>query len=1342
MSNLYISEYRLSDSLKKYNIIKYPPEFSDAFGPFRRAEIAALLEAIVDMQQKVYPVPAIGSTEEYKIDSRGRYGAFRFTIQQLVDAAALDKAIIPWAAQKLSPHGDGPYDSKRRTSWADEAIKKYGPKGDNTLEFSSPRTEERNNIQYYLLTNPIPPEIAVDKLLRFSNAENPIRGFFDATSGGTLGPDEWQIVFAYKYLEFTYGLLKQARAITDTTQPETIAGLLAVAMCESLDAAVNYAHNTIKTNTDGVSARVWYEGGWNAVATEKKNTIEEPIPVPDPATTAVTNVKSTATSETPQPDTASAPASTTTDSGNPDATPEKSDTPPPPATDSQVAAAQEAKGETTTPPEKYNTLSISQDTYTIQYDVSGNQGAKGSYSGKVLLNKNGYVLAVAGPTENRIALQSTLLGQLDSKERTYQNSLNTITDGVAASNPLSIFEDRGELRYEWTGTSGIISVLWQDVKISGGTISSLGDLKSIQTISDQVNSYIESITDADAKSSIQALLGKISLSVLETVKKLYELDQSSALTNEILDAIASAKSDVANTFIEDTEPMENWRNIPQVPSSQETTTGSAGDVTSTSSQTFKDGSTTKTTITQDADGMLSKQVEVQPAPPPVNTAKSAPLEKDDAVPHPEKDASVAEGPNSLAQGTATSRPQNISNYNSENSNKGFRDPNRVYPTPGHQNKPDTNPLATGVNSSHIRPNPASTAGDSSEMSRGASPAARNATRKRDVKMAGRNGTSWSQPESPYAARYPYNKVFGSESGHALELDDTPGAERLNWAHRSGTFDEIGPDGTKVTKIVGDGYTIYDKDGYIMIEGQANVHVAGACNVFIAGDTNLTMHGKASIDIHNDLDLNVGGHIAVTAGKGIFVRNQGIFSLDNVGDIEMRGKGNMTQEVVGTYNITTTAGYNMSSKADSHVKVLGVTYTTSKGDMNFCTDAIFKAKAAGDINLKTAAVMKQESASDFNIKSGGILNEESAGATNVKSGAAVNVDGAGNISLRAPEVASSKFSAPTIDVTTLRAATTNLKGTHNTPDDTTNIKGSAGPVSPASANPAVAAVEADCAQVAPLSNPVPLELPVSVSKGASRNRSLADSGNSGTGANGNTGGGGAGGTNAPETTGMANDGTPAESRDEYCQGTENGSTENPVDGSPSSPGGDQATGPYSPAPNGAYNRSPSGRTYAIPLMTSANVPMNLRLSDNYTVYHLTRSSYFHGFRSIPNICAIDDIVKNMQAVANLVLEPLRRQYPGFTITSAYRTYGHAPSNGARLSAHMTGAAVDLQWPNRSQQLSIASWIARNISTDQVLYEAQSWVHVGLYGVNKNRTQRRQFAETDRNGRFTRTHNRGV
>lgn len=91
-----------------------------------------------------------------------------------------------------------------------------------------------------------------------------------------------------------------------------------------------------------------------------------------------------------------------------------------------------------------------------------------------------------------------------------------------------------------------------------------------------------------------------------------------------------------------------------------------------------------------------------------------------------------------------------------------------------------------------------------------------------------------EPTSAYRAQYPYNKVTETESGHVFEVDDTPNFERLHTYHRSGTYEEIASNGTRVKKIVGDNWEIVEKDQTVFISGTVNIKVQGNYNLDVDG----------------------------------------------------------------------------------------------------------------------------------------------------------------------------------------------------------------------------------------------------------------------------------------------------------------------------------------------------------------------------------------------------------------------------------------------------------------------------------------------------------------------------
>ena len=95
-----------------------------------------------------------------------------------------------------------------------------------------------------------------------------------------------------------------------------------------------------------------------------------------------------------------------------------------------------------------------------------------------------------------------------------------------------------------------------------------------------------------------------------------------------------------------------------------------------------------------------------------------------------------------------------------------------------------------------------------------------------------------EPDEPYGAKYPFNKVYETESGHFKEWDDTPSAERVREGHRSGTQYEIHPNGDRVVRVVGDGYEI--------VAGRKQVHIGGSCKLVVDGALDISVGAECRI----------------------------------------------------------------------------------------------------------------------------------------------------------------------------------------------------------------------------------------------------------------------------------------------------------------------------------------------------------------------------------------------------------------------------------------------------------------------------------------------------------------
>ena len=114
----------------------------------------------------------------------------------------------------------------------------------------------------------------------------------------------------------------------------------------------------------------------------------------------------------------------------------------------------------------------------------------------------------------------------------------------------------------------------------------------------------------------------------------------------------------------------------------------------------------------------------------------------------------------------------------------------------------------------------------------------------------------------------------TEGGHIQEFDDTPGAERIHQYHRSGTFEEIHPDGSTVLKIVGSKYEVTINDNSLHVKGNLNIDVDQNANILINGNANVKVDGKLDfvaedgIDISTNGNLNLSGKTVNISGKPI------------------------------------------------------------------------------------------------------------------------------------------------------------------------------------------------------------------------------------------------------------------------------------------------------------------------------------------------------------------------------------------------------------------------------------------------------------------------------------------
>ena len=194
-----------------------------------------------------------------------------------------------------------------------------------------------------------------------------------------------------------------------------------------------------------------------------------------------------------------------------------------------------------------------------------------------------------------------------------------------------------------------------------------------------------------------------------------------------------------------------------------------------------------------------------------------------------------------------------------------------------------------------------------------------------------NGGKWDQPEIPYNATYPNNHVYESEGGHLKEFDDTKDNERINERHTSGTGYEVGPDGTKVTKVVKDNYNIITNDDYCHIQGTSRATIDKGLRVRVNSKGESGNNYNIEVGQGSSLNIEVnGGNINLTTlGTG---QDAGDININASRDLNMQISRNMNIGVIGT--ITETSNIKTQSTTEALTENSGThTINTGKNTIN-------------------------------------------------------------------------------------------------------------------------------------------------------------------------------------------------------------------------------------------------------------------------------------------------------------------------------------------------------------------------------------------------------------------------
>ncbi|MEW6556039.1 MAG: phage baseplate assembly protein V [Elusimicrobiota bacterium] len=154
-----------------------------------------------------------------------------------------------------------------------------------------------------------------------------------------------------------------------------------------------------------------------------------------------------------------------------------------------------------------------------------------------------------------------------------------------------------------------------------------------------------------------------------------------------------------------------------------------------------------------------------------------------------------------------------------------------------------------------------------------------------------SGKIFNEPPSAFAAKYPYNKVMKTKSGHIIEIDDTPGQERIHIYHKSGTYKEIKRDGSLTEKVIGKLHSV--------VIGDVVLHYNNKVYIVVEGDIEETNYRTKTVYLKQGLNEIVDGPITREYSSDETITIKGKRRINYKGGIEENFSGSISKSIIGS-----------------------------------------------------------------------------------------------------------------------------------------------------------------------------------------------------------------------------------------------------------------------------------------------------------------------------------------------------------------------------------------------------------------------------------------------------------
>lgn len=238
----------------------------------------------------------------------------------------------------------------------------------------------------------------------------------------------------------------------------------------------------------------------------------------------------------------------------------------------------------------------------------------------------------------------------------------------------------------------------------------------------------------------------------------------------------------------------------------------------------------------------------------------------------------------------------------------------------------------------------------------------------------------AMPTSDSAAvRNPYNAVRSYEGGHFKEYDSSPGAERIQERHRTGTGYEVDPSGQYKQVVVGDSYRAVMGSDFIMVQGH--------CQIVVQGDVGIKSDGNININSGQDLNMLVGGdfNLRVAGSKNDYTTGSSMESVDGDKTSQVSGfrkdgtDGDYQTEAASINAMARNGQVNVAAAENMNLFAVGKTHVLGKGGMRTTTGGDYKTSVGGNMVAEADQGMAIKSKGDTVIAAKGNMGVKSDGA---------------------------------------------------------------------------------------------------------------------------------------------------------------------------------------------------------------------------------------------------------------------------------------------------------------------------------------------------------------------------